>query len=940
MTVTTSIREQIHTGNSIATNWPLAAKVLDASHVEVFLYEIAADLLTGPLADSLYRVNDVGNPGGVNIDYPLVGDPLANTHKLYVRRTVPYTQELVLKNQGGFYPKTIENQLDLMEMQIQQASGSSAILDNLSTLNTVPSLASLKQLIPGAFDNIFLLGRTTISDGGAGMFVWTAGDQSTPVLNDPQQGVWVPPDGDLTGASGSWKRSVDSTLTPMMFGAVGGYDFVNATGSDDTVALNAAKDYCALTGSVLYFTDYHLCTGTFEINASLKINGLGKDVCGIYCDIDRENEGVHVNASNTSIENIEIAAHIPDTIQNGQGTYGTCLTIGTLFYPAVFDPGLVEPDKLRNIIVDEVLLTRANGSASAHAVAITGRASSVTMSNLDIIGYDPTSRHGDAFLLHWGTTGLDFPLDGAGLVITPLVLQKEADAGTYHPNNIHISDVYVRNTGRFCAASSVYNVLIERWDFDGLPDTVDGNGVQLIDLVVGDEADRYAHADDAGKVYTNIAFRDGNAYNITGSGVNALSLIDFSGFGTSKYEDDPLTSSRYIEQPKWENIEFSNLNLEADLSDTTELINLRNLWAKVLFKNVVARGKVSQTGIKLQQINGQIIFDNCYCNLPVLIDDCNGITMRDTVFEGEQFPCFLVEVADTTGYLLGELVNDDVTGSNQGYVKEIVNGTDLYVQCVENWTPYNTAENLDGATSATSSAISTIVTQSDVTVEILGGTDTSDLTATLTAKDNTITVDGFAKDLKIGDKLTYSGGNIVYVTRYAEAGALVIEVTTAPAGAAITTTVTVERRTQNVLFQNCELSGRSRVVDATDCYNVNFTGGSISKFGQYGLLVDTNATVQMDGTEFQGGGLRRLISHDAALSTRDVVISPNATFNGIRLRFDESLHILHHLANNASAIAGSARDCAHIGTPITAEFTIGGTQFQKDNCRDITGTLV
>ena len=86
----------------------------------------------------------------------------------------------------------------------------------------------------------------------------------------------------------------------------------------------------------------------------------------------------------------------------------------------------------------------------------------------------------------------------------PLVLRKEAQAGTYHPNNITIDDIRVRNTGRLAALSSIYNISITNVDFDGLDDGENGNGVQLIDLVVGDEAGRYAHADDAGKVYHNI----------------------------------------------------------------------------------------------------------------------------------------------------------------------------------------------------------------------------------------------------------------------------------------------------------------------------------------------------------------------------------------------------------------------------------------------------
>jgi hypothetical protein len=61
--------------------------------------------------------------------------------------------------------------------------------------------------------------------GRSGQFAWVAGNQSANVTADPQQGIWVAPDSDPTGASGAWRRLnipyVDGWVNPDWFGAVG-----------------------------------------------------------------------------------------------------------------------------------------------------------------------------------------------------------------------------------------------------------------------------------------------------------------------------------------------------------------------------------------------------------------------------------------------------------------------------------------------------------------------------------------------------------------------------------------------------------------------------------------------------------------------------------------------------------------------------------------------
>lgn len=43
--------------------------------------------------------------------------------------------------------------------------------------------------------------------GREGTFIWSSSDHSTDVTNDPQQGIYIAPSSDTTGASGAWVRA-------------------------------------------------------------------------------------------------------------------------------------------------------------------------------------------------------------------------------------------------------------------------------------------------------------------------------------------------------------------------------------------------------------------------------------------------------------------------------------------------------------------------------------------------------------------------------------------------------------------------------------------------------------------------------------------------------------------------------------------------------------
>lgn len=120
MTVTSSNNLTVFTGNGVTTEFDCAFRADSSDHVTVFLIEIATNTNTTLVLDTDYSLANIGEEAGFTVTYPVSGSPLPSTHKIAVRRVVPYTQETAITPEDGWNPEVIENQLDLMVMQTQQ----------------------------------------------------------------------------------------------------------------------------------------------------------------------------------------------------------------------------------------------------------------------------------------------------------------------------------------------------------------------------------------------------------------------------------------------------------------------------------------------------------------------------------------------------------------------------------------------------------------------------------------------------------------------------------------------------------------------------------------------------------------------------------------------------------------------------------------------------
>lgn len=123
MTVEIQTNYVIHTGNGVTTQFPYTFRIPEISMVTVALLDATTNNVVQVLTYGVdFNITGVSqdNYDGGDVEYPLVGDPMPSTNKLLILRTVPFTQGLDLENQGGFYPESVEYQLDKIVFQIQQ----------------------------------------------------------------------------------------------------------------------------------------------------------------------------------------------------------------------------------------------------------------------------------------------------------------------------------------------------------------------------------------------------------------------------------------------------------------------------------------------------------------------------------------------------------------------------------------------------------------------------------------------------------------------------------------------------------------------------------------------------------------------------------------------------------------------------------------------------
>lgn len=124
MTISTTSSHITYLGNGATTVFTFPFVGVSAADLEV-IYTNASGVQT-TLNPSTYTlvintvpVGELWGIGG-SVTYPISGTPIAAGTEITINRIVPYEQNVSIANQGAFYPSSVEQGLDLLELQIQQ----------------------------------------------------------------------------------------------------------------------------------------------------------------------------------------------------------------------------------------------------------------------------------------------------------------------------------------------------------------------------------------------------------------------------------------------------------------------------------------------------------------------------------------------------------------------------------------------------------------------------------------------------------------------------------------------------------------------------------------------------------------------------------------------------------------------------------------------------
>lgn len=290
MTIATEVTKAIATGNGVATQFPFTFTVAEAEELTVYLQEISSGAVTGPLSDALYSVT-LSEDGTGYVTYPLVGSPLAATHKIAVVRAGTVLQGLDILNQDGFLPEAIEAALDDLVRRVQEVkevTNRALTVDVFSTPVDVDDIIALlddldataAQVASDAATASTAAANASLAESGAEEAAGQALASVAGILYayatatgdaDPGAGVFRLNNAAPASATALYIDNVDA-LGVTQSGAIDRWDDSNNTTDKGTVkicsAVNPAVQHIyRVTGSVLDGSGYRKVTLTWLAGA-------------------------------------------------------------------------------------------------------------------------------------------------------------------------------------------------------------------------------------------------------------------------------------------------------------------------------------------------------------------------------------------------------------------------------------------------------------------------------------------------------------------------------------------------------------------------------------------------------------------------------------------------------------------------------------------------
>lgn len=119
MTVNSTSRSVVYIGNGSATTFAFPFPIIDKDHLVVQRRNAATGLVEETYGAGDLSISGVGEATG---EVTIAGAALSSNYEILIYREVPIKQELDIVNAGGFYPQSVEDQLDMIVMGVQQVA--------------------------------------------------------------------------------------------------------------------------------------------------------------------------------------------------------------------------------------------------------------------------------------------------------------------------------------------------------------------------------------------------------------------------------------------------------------------------------------------------------------------------------------------------------------------------------------------------------------------------------------------------------------------------------------------------------------------------------------------------------------------------------------------------------------------------------------------------
>jgi hypothetical protein len=346
-----------------------------------------------------YSISGVGVATGGTITYNPAGTPISPSQTLTITRSVNYVQPYAVGN-TSFYPHTVEQSADWLELQIQQLTSAASGLSGVGALTPAGTIAPTGVNVPCA-----IAGTTT-----------TLGCSPSVLFNS--QGV-----------------------------VVSAYSVTPCTGAvDDTSALNTELAALGTAGGgVLYIPEGASCkvSSTLTVPANVVISGAGTGASTILAGATNLAPMIKLNGANSGVYDLAINA-----AYSGANTSGVTILYNN--YTNIRSSNLyiagpcigVDINGVSDYLEDTTINNVAGSSCGGIRVGyLTTAANTIDprITNVTVGGSSTTAGWGLEVLDAGGliVTGSDMVLSTKGTVIVPGAGQ-EVDWATF--NNTYMGD--------------------------------------------------------------------------------------------------------------------------------------------------------------------------------------------------------------------------------------------------------------------------------------------------------------------------------------------------------------------------------------------------------------------------------------------------------------------------------------------------------------------